>query len=164
MLIETLFWIENTGRPKPGSEQKILIKEQKQAILSSSTVYRGNQKRAPSSNTKTIIPIPPTRKLAEKRDRENQERMTKKKNWELAAKEKNVVQNLKAVKKKCEDINKWGRCLHCLQVCNKMLMCSLCRLAEYCGRGCQRDNWMSHKKVCRRLKELWWGTDRGEVD
>lgn len=30
-------------------------------------------------------------------------------------------------------------------------LCSVCRIARYCSRDCQRRNWKSHKSECKKL-------------
>ena len=48
------------------------------------------------------------------------------------------------------------KCLHCdieerkLESGKKLLRCSRCGNAVYCGEGCQREDWKIHKNVCVR--------------
>ena len=32
----------------------------------------------------------------------------------------------------------------------KLLNCSQCKLVKYCGRQCQREDWPSHKAICKK--------------
>ena len=40
------------------------------------------------------------------------------------------------------------RCFHCQTESTKMMCCSQCHRAWYCGRPCQKKHWKQHKKAC----------------
>ena len=40
------------------------------------------------------------------------------------------------------------RCFHCQTESTKMMCCSQCHRAWYCGRPCQKKHWKEHKKAC----------------
>ncbi len=40
------------------------------------------------------------------------------------------------------------RCFHCQTDGAKMMCCSQCHRAWYCGRPCQKKHWKQHKKAC----------------
>lgn len=41
-------------------------------------------------------------------------------------------------------------CLFCNTQAAKLLCCSICKTAAYCGIACQRSDWKSHKVVCKK--------------
>jgi len=43
------------------------------------------------------------------------------------------------------------RCWGCRRILLKPLQCSQCQSVVYCGRTCQRDDWMKHKSVCEQI-------------
>ena len=45
---------------------------------------------------------------------------------------------------------KIGPCHHCMQVKKgaSLRVCDGCRIAQYCAVGCQRADWLEHKKIC----------------
>lgn len=48
------------------------------------------------------------------------------------------------------DDNMKMHCWRCRKV-NVRLRCSSCRFASYCGEGCQKKHWSTHKKHCHTL-------------
>jgi len=40
------------------------------------------------------------------------------------------------------------RCFHCQTESTKMMCCSQCHRAWYCGRPCQKKHWKLHKRAC----------------
>ena len=40
------------------------------------------------------------------------------------------------------------RCFHCETESTKMMCCSQCHRAWYCGRPCQKKHWKQHKRAC----------------
>ena len=40
------------------------------------------------------------------------------------------------------------RCFHCQTESTKMMCCSQCRRAWYCGKPCQKKHWKYHKRAC----------------
>ena len=40
------------------------------------------------------------------------------------------------------------RCYHCQTEGAKMMCCSQCHRAWYCGKPCQKKHWKQHKKAC----------------
>ena len=40
------------------------------------------------------------------------------------------------------------RCFHCQTESTKMMCCSQCHRAWYCGKPCQKKHWKQHKKAC----------------
>ena len=40
------------------------------------------------------------------------------------------------------------RCFHCQTESTKMMCCSQCHRAWYCGRPCQKQHWKLHKRAC----------------
>eukprot|EP00618_Florenciella_parvula_P039439 CAMPEP_0119472460 /NCGR_PEP_ID=MMETSP1344-20130328/4513_1 /TAXON_ID=236787 /ORGANISM="Florenciella parvula, Strain CCMP2471" /LENGTH=122 /DNA_ID=CAMNT_0007505413 /DNA_START=650 /DNA_END=1015 /DNA_ORIENTATION=+ len=40
------------------------------------------------------------------------------------------------------------RCFHCQSEGAKMMCCSQCHRAWYCGKPCQKKHWKLHKKAC----------------
>ena len=40
------------------------------------------------------------------------------------------------------------RCFHCQSESTKMLCCSQCHHAWYCGKACQKKHWKQHKRAC----------------
>jgi hypothetical protein len=45
-----------------------------------------------------------------------------------------------------------NQCDKCLKTC-KVLKCSLCRLATYCSKECQRAHWACHKATCKKWRQ-----------
>eukprot|EP00959_Pyramimonas_sp_CCMP1952_P286621 5993414-Pyramimonas_sp.AAC.2 len=41
-----------------------------------------------------------------------------------------------------------GACAACGATGRKLLRCGKCRGVSYCGAGCQRKHWSSHKQAC----------------
>lgn len=44
-------------------------------------------------------------------------------------------------------------CLNCLDYHQKVLICSKCKVAQYCGKTCQKRDWSIHKIFCCIKKE-----------
>ncbi|CAH1786124.1 unnamed protein product [Owenia fusiformis] len=44
------------------------------------------------------------------------------------------------------------RCDECLEMCDKLLRCTACKMLYYCGTKCQKKNWKLHKEECPLLK------------
>ena len=44
----------------------------------------------------------------------------------------------------------WKKCKHCKIEKLKMQKCSVCKSARYCSVECQRADWPSHKKCCKK--------------
>ena len=40
------------------------------------------------------------------------------------------------------------RCFHCQSEGAKMMRCTQCKRAWYCGRPCQKKHWKQHKRAC----------------
>ena len=40
------------------------------------------------------------------------------------------------------------RCFHCQTESAKMMCCSQCNSAWYCGKACQKKHWKQHKRAC----------------
>ena len=40
------------------------------------------------------------------------------------------------------------RCFHCQSESAKMMCCSQCNRAWYCGKPCQKKHWKLHKRAC----------------
>ena len=40
------------------------------------------------------------------------------------------------------------RCFHCGTETTKMMRCSQCHRAWYCGKACQKKHWKLHKRAC----------------
>ncbi len=40
------------------------------------------------------------------------------------------------------------RCFHCQSEGAKMMCCSQCHRAWYCGKPCQKKHWKAHKRIC----------------
>ena len=40
------------------------------------------------------------------------------------------------------------RCFHCQTEGTKMMCCSQCHIAWYCGKACQKKHWKLHKRAC----------------
>ncbi|KAJ1138361.1 hypothetical protein NDU88_004748 [Pleurodeles waltl] len=52
-------------------------------------------------------------------------------------------------------VKKQGRglvCEYCLRATVKLLQCSQCKFAKYCGKECQTKAWLDHKRECKCLK------------
>uniref|UniRef100_A0A8D0L7S4 [histone H3]-lysine(4) N-trimethyltransferase n=1 Tax=Sphenodon punctatus TaxID=8508 RepID=A0A8D0L7S4_SPHPU len=46
-------------------------------------------------------------------------------------------------------------CEHCLRTSNeRLLRCSQCKVARYCGVRCQKEAWQDHKRECKSLKSI----------
>ncbi|XP_061847076.1 histone-lysine N-methyltransferase SMYD3 isoform X2 [Colius striatus] len=45
-------------------------------------------------------------------------------------------------------------CDHCLQRNEHLQRCSQCKVAKYCGKSCQKEAWLDHKRECRCLKSV----------
>ena len=43
---------------------------------------------------------------------------------------------------------KTRRCFHCQAESTKMMCCSQCHIAWYCGKACQKKHWKLHKRAC----------------
>lgn len=43
-------------------------------------------------------------------------------------------------------------CRNCATGCDKVLRCTVCKVATYCSATCQRDDWQYHKRVCKKQK------------
>jgi len=41
-------------------------------------------------------------------------------------------------------------CQFCTEICSTPLRCSACKSATYCSAKCQKDDWRSHKPLCRK--------------
>ena len=54
------------------------------------------------------------------------------------------------------------RCAQCkinqLKLSKPLLTCSRCQIAKYCSADCQRKDWPSHKKVCRKVNKSCKGS------
>ena len=50
-----------------------------------------------------------------------------------------------------ENLNLDKECEVCCKKVDKILYCSKCKLANYCGKECQIKNWPEHKQVCHVL-------------
>ena len=48
------------------------------------------------------------------------------------------------------------RCFHCQTESAKMMCCSQCHRAWYCGRPCQKKHWKHHKAACL-FQQGWLG-------
>ena len=46
------------------------------------------------------------------------------------------------------------RCDFCFSASETLLRCSKCKFARYCGRGCQKKAWKSHKNECNRTAKI----------
>ena len=44
-------------------------------------------------------------------------------------------------------ITQYNECLLCGK--QTILICCQCRVASYCGKDCQRKDWISHKVICQ---------------
>ena len=44
-------------------------------------------------------------------------------------------------------------CDKCLQTYAKLQRCSICRMAKYCSKECQRAHWTAHKPICKKWKD-----------
>lgn len=45
------------------------------------------------------------------------------------------------------------RCFNCDEDFSKMKMCSKCKVAFYCSRKCQKEDWVKgHKEKCGKVK------------
>ncbi len=45
------------------------------------------------------------------------------------------------------------KCGHCGKQTTKLLRCSICRRAFYCGQPCQRKDWSTHRKNCQKVRK-----------
>ncbi|KYO23857.1 histone-lysine N-methyltransferase SMYD3-like [Alligator mississippiensis] len=46
-------------------------------------------------------------------------------------------------------------CFHGQQFRNEdLLRCSQCKIARYCGKRCQKEDWQDHKRECKCLKSI----------
>lgn len=52
---------------------------------------------------------------------------------------------------KPEKFTDWGKCLNCNNAGAKM-KCTLCGVATYCSKDCQRPHWPVHKLECKGMK------------
>ena len=50
-------------------------------------------------------------------------------------------------------------CCSCGLACGKVLRCGTCRTATYCCQACQKDDWSSHRRNCRK-PQSWFPTCR----
>ena len=49
----------------------------------------------------------------------------------------------------------FSACLTCALELEKSLICSRCKIAQYCSKKCQREHWKVHKSQCnRQLQEM----------
>ena len=49
-----------------------------------------------------------------------------------------------------------AECFHCKRTPEgdeRFMICSRCKIATYCSRSCQSDDWAAHKKDCKRWKK-----------
>ncbi|KAK6002683.1 hypothetical protein QM012_001433 [Aureobasidium pullulans] len=49
-----------------------------------------------------------------------------------------------------------GKCEVCLEEKLKLVTCGRCGNRKYCGAGCQRKNWPTHKHACQPKKQPSW--------
>ena len=54
----------------------------------------------------------------------------------------------KAKAKKKHTPEETHRCFHCQAEGTKMMCCSQCHIAWYCGKACQKKHWKLHKRAC----------------
>ncbi|XP_070590180.1 histone-lysine N-methyltransferase SMYD3 isoform X3 [Erythrolamprus reginae] len=47
-----------------------------------------------------------------------------------------------------------GVCEDCLRRNERLLKCSQCKVAKYCGVHCQKKAWLDHKRECKCLKDI----------
>jgi hypothetical protein len=40
-------------------------------------------------------------------------------------------------------------CLYCKKLSDKMYHCGNCKIAQYCNKDCQKNDWISHKEKCQ---------------
>ncbi|XP_059572114.1 histone-lysine N-methyltransferase SMYD3 isoform X1 [Alligator mississippiensis] len=45
-------------------------------------------------------------------------------------------------------------CERCLRRNEDLLRCSQCKIARYCGKRCQKEDWQDHKRECKCLKSI----------
>ena len=58
---------------------------------------------------------------------------------------------LKEMYKQVKGEKKTAKCLHCCQFKERktLMLCSGCKIAQYCCAKCQKDDWPEHKNDCR---------------
>uniref|UniRef100_A0A8V0XTM1 [histone H3]-lysine(4) N-trimethyltransferase n=1 Tax=Gallus gallus TaxID=9031 RepID=A0A8V0XTM1_CHICK len=47
-----------------------------------------------------------------------------------------------------------GVCEQCLQRNEHLHRCSQCKVAKYCGKSCQKEAWLDHKRECKCLQNV----------
>ena len=50
-----------------------------------------------------------------------------------------------------EDLNppECGKCCKIMRIRKEQKRCGRCRIAWYCSKKCQADDWLRHKKMCK---------------
>lgn len=84
---------------------------------------------------------------------------------ELAGKDPKIAEQVKAMmagfgprdaETKQEEVARVPRetCKNCMEPCEKLLRCGLCKSASYCSAKCQKEDWQFHKRTCKKLAVL----------
>lgn len=74
--------------------------------------------------------------------------MMAKMGYDTGAEKKDAQEETKA--KPAPNVPKADMCKNCMEPCATTLRCSVCKVATYCSRNCQREDWNFHKRNCKK--------------